>query len=181
MTPPPEVRSDSCGIFLIKSADDVKRILTVESFLRGSRLEMHPRGQGYPYKSYRGGVEAVRETFLHSQEAFATTRDRGVVRDVRETLWPPVKERPVSFGKFDPNNLLFRSGAHAPLMIWIGKMGRRSADRLRVREQRAKDRGGGPGSEKRARSMQREGKGPRPKSCTREGGDDRTRDGGAAP
>ena len=49
MTPPPEVRSDFCGIFLIKSADDVKRILTVESFLRGSRLEMHPKGQGYPY------------------------------------------------------------------------------------------------------------------------------------
>ena len=181
MTPPPEVRSDSCGIFLIKSADDVKRILTVESFLRGSRLEMHPKGQGYPYKSYRGGVEAVRETFLHSQEAFATTRDRGVVRDVRETLWPPVKERPVSFGNFDPNNLLFRSGAHAPLMIWIGKMGRRSADRLQIREQRAIERGWGPGSENRARSMQREGKGPRPKSCTRESGDDRTRNGGAAP
>ncbi len=93
----------------------------------------------------------------------------------------PVKERPVSFGKFDPNNLLFRSGAHAPLMIWMGKMGRRSADRLQFREQRAIERGWGPGSENRPRSMQREGKGPRPKSCTRESGDDCTRDGGAAP
>ncbi len=92
-----------------------------------------------------------------------------------------MKERPVSFGKFDPESLLFKSGAHAPLMVWIGKQGRRSQDRLQAREQKAIDKGWGPGSENRARSMQREGKGPKPMSGTRERGDDRIRDGGFAP
>ena len=77
MTPPPEVRSDSCGIFLIKSADDVKRILTVESFLRGSRLEIHPKGQGYPYSSYKGGVEAVRDLLAQPGSVRHHPRPRG--------------------------------------------------------------------------------------------------------
>ena len=109
----------------------------MESFLLGSELKTFPTGQGYPYKSYKGGVDAVRETFLYSQDAFAATRDRGVLRDVRGPLWPLVKERRVDFGKFDPDNLLFRSGAHAPLMVWIGHQGRRSQERLQAREERA--------------------------------------------
>ena len=52
---------------------------------------------------------------------------------------------------------------------------------LQEREEKARARCWGRGSENRSKSMQREGKGPRPKSCTREGGDDRTRDGGAVP
>jgi hypothetical protein len=179
-TPPPDVHSDSCGIFLFKTATSIKRVLTVKSFLLGSGLETFVKGQGYPYTSY-GGVDAVRETFLYSQEAFADTRDRGVCRDVRENIWPTVKERPVAFGKFDPDNLLFRSGAHAPLMVWIGDRGRRAPDRLQDREKKAIARGYGPGSDNRARSMQREGKGPRPKSCTRDRGDDNSRGGGAVP
>jgi hypothetical protein len=181
MTPPPEVRSDSCGIFLFKTAKEIKRVKTVESFLLGSGLKTFPTGQGYPYKSYKGGVDAVRETFLYSQDAFAATRDRGVLRDVREPLWPPVKERHVDFGKFDPDNLLFRSGAHAPLMVWIGHQGRRSQERLQAREEKSIARNWGPGSKNRARSMHREGKGPGPTTFTRERGDERTRDGGAAP
>ena len=139
------------------------------------------KGQGYPYKSYRGGVDAVRETFLYSQDAFAATRDRRVLRAVREPFWPPVKDRHVDFGKFDPDDLLFRSGAHAPLMVWIGHQGRRSQERLQAREERAIARNWGPGSKTRARSMHREGKGPGPTIFTRERGDDRTRDGCAAP
>ena len=181
MTPPPDVHSDSCGIFLIKTAKSIKRALTVQSFLLGTGLQTFQKGQGYTYKSYRGGVEAVRETFFYSQEAFADTRDRGVCRDVREHIWPPVKERPIAFGKFDPDNLLFRSGAHAPLMVWMGYHGRRSQDRLEAREKQAIARNFGPGSQNRARSMQREGKGPRPKSCTRDRGDDNSRGGGAVP
>ena len=137
--------------------------------------------EGYSYESYRGGVKAVRETLLCSQEAFVDTRDRGVCRDIRENIWPTVKERPVAFGKFDPDSLLFRSGAHAPLMAWIGDRGRRAEDKLQDREQKAIARGWGPGSANRARSMQREGKGPRPKSCTRDRGDDNSRGGGAVP
>ena len=180
-TPPPDVHSDSCGIFLVKTAKSIKRVLTVESFLLGRGLQTFQKGQGYPYKSYRGGVEAVRETLLYSQEAFADTRDRGICRDVREHIWPPVKERPIAFGKFDPDSLLFRSGAHAPLMVWMGFQGRRAPDRLQDREQKAIARGWGPGSDNRARSMQREGKGPRPQSCTRDRGDGNSRDGGAVP
>ena len=178
-TPPPNVHSDSCGIFLFKSATSIKRVLTAKSFLLGSGLKTFVKGQGYPYTSYRGGVDAVRETLLCSQEAFVDTRDRGVCRDIRENIWPTVKERPVAFGKFDPDSLLFRSGAHAPLMVWIGDRGRRAPDKLQDREEKAIARGWGPGSQNRSRSMQREGKEPRPKSCTRDRGDDNSRGGGA--
>ena len=92
-----------------------------------------------------------------------------------------MKERHVDFGRFDPDNLLFRSGAHAPLMVWIGNQGRRSDARLQAREEKAIARNWGPGSKNRARSMHREGKGPGPTTFTRERGGERTRDGGAAP
>ena len=180
-TPPPNVHSDSCGIFLFKTATSIKRVLTAKSFLLGSGLETFQKGQGYPYKSYRGGVEAVRETLLCSQEAFVDTRDRGVCRDIRENIWPTVKERPIAFGRFDPDSLLFRSGAHAPLMVWMGYRGRRTEEKLQDREEKARARCWGRGSENRSKSMQREGKGPRPKSCTRERGDDNSRGGGAVP
>ena len=182
MTPSSDVHSDSCGIFLLKTASKIHRILSVESFLRGSGLKTFPpKSQGYPYKSYKGGVDAVRETFLYSQEAFVDTRDGGVLRDIREQVWPPVKERSVDFEKFDPDNMLFTSGAHAPLMVWIGSQGRRSQESLAIREENAIRRGWGPGSARRARSMTREGKGPVPERVTRERGDDRTRESGAAP
>ena len=180
-TPPPNVHSDSCGIFLFKSATSIKRVLTAKSFLLGSGLKTFVKGQGYPYTSYKGGVDAVRETLLCSQEAFVDTRDRGVCRDIRENIWPTVKERPVAFGKFDPDSLLFRSGAHAPLMVWMGYRGRRTEEKLQEREEKARARCWGRGSENRSKSMQREGKGPRPKSCTRDRGDDNSRGGGAVP
>ena len=129
MTPSSDVHSDSCGIFLLKAASKIHRILSVESFLRGSGLKTFPpKSQGYPYKSYKGGGDAVRETFLYSQEAFVDTRDGGVLRDIREQVWPPVKERSVDFEKFDPDNMLFTSGAHAPLIVWIGSQGLRSPE-----------------------------------------------------
>ena len=53
--------------------------------------------------------------------------------------------------------------------------------RREAREKQAIARNFGPGSQNRARSMQREGKGPRPKSCTRDRGDDNSRGGGAVP
>ena len=179
MTPPPDVHSDSCGIFLFKTAASIKRVLTPKSLLLGSGLETFQKGQGYPYQSYRGGGDAVRETFFYSQEAFADTRDRGVCRDIRENIWPTVKERPVAFGKFDPDSLLFRSGAHAPLMVWMGYRGRRTEGKLQERDEKARARSWGRGNQSRSKSMQREGKEPRPKSCTRDRGDDNSRGGGA--
>ena len=92
-----------------------------------------------------------------------------------------MKERSVNFEKFDPDKMLFTSGAHAPLMVWIGSQGRRSQESLEKREENAIRRGWGPGSERRARSMTREGKGPVLERVTRERGDDRTRESGAAP
>ncbi len=71
MTPPVDVRSDSCGIFLLMPATSIKRRMT------GKDAEMHTTGQGYACSSYKGGVEAVRETFLKSQTSFVSTRGRG--------------------------------------------------------------------------------------------------------
>ncbi len=104
----------------------------------------------------------VRDTLLKSRDVFARTRDRGIPRDIREVLWPLVKQRPVSFDKFDPDKLLFRSGAHAPMIVWIGYLGRRSSDRLQPRELKAAARGCCPRSTNRSRCTQKQGKGPRP-------------------
>ncbi len=101
--------------------------MTVEHFLLGKDVEMHTSGQGYAhssYKRYKVGSEGVRETFLKSWAVFASTRDRVVPRVIREVLWPIVEERPVSFIKFDPDKMLFRREAHAPLIVWICYQGR---------------------------------------------------------
>ena len=175
-----DIHSDSCGIFLLKPAKSVVRLYSPDQYLSGQNLGNHIQGQGHPYESYRTGLEGVKQTFLHSQECFESTRDsgRGVVRDTREELWPPACQQRVDFRKFDPESLLFRSGAHAPLLVWIGFQGRRSEERMTRREQRANQRNCGPGSENRSRLMQSQGKGPRPARPGQEQDEPRTRESG---
>ena len=158
----------------------VTQFYSPDQYLVGENLDTHIKGQGYPYDSYRTGLDGVKATFLHSQECFESTREsgRGVVRDAREKLWPPVCQRRVDFRKFDSASLLFRSGAHAPLLVWIGFQGRRSEDRIIRREQRASERNWGPGSENRSRLMQSQGKGPMPVRPGQEQDEPRTRESG---
>ena len=151
------------------------KLKSPDQYLSGEDLDHHIQGQGYPYESYWTGLDGV-----NGQECFESTRDsgRGVVRDTREELWPPVCQQRVDFRKFDPESLLVRSGAHAPLLVWIGFQGRRSEERMTRREQRANQRNCGPASENRSRLMQSQGKGPRPARPGQEQDQPRTRESG---
>ena len=87
-------------------------------------------------------------------------RGAGIVNDIRAQPWRMLKQKLAAFSRFDPEGQLFRTGAHAPLMVWLGDRGRRSEDALWEREQGMIWRNWGPGSLNRSRFMQAAGLGP---------------------
>ena len=62
-------------------------------------------------------------------------RGTGPVGDIRLPTWSLCKQKAAVFTKFDPNGQLFRAGAHAPLMVWLGGKSRRLDEALWKREQ----------------------------------------------
>jgi hypothetical protein len=123
---------------------------------------MFPKGAGYALKSYVGQENAFFNTWELTRRNVGTTRGSGPVRDIRLPTWPLCKQKAAVFTKFDPNGQLFRTGAHAPLMVWLGSKPRRSEESLWNREQNMVRRGWGPGSANRSRLMQAQDRGPPP-------------------
>ena len=91
--------------------------------------------------------------------AMATTSWTGTVR---------VTQKAANIDKFDPLWALFRSGAHMPLIVFVGNNSRRSKGALEKREEKASDRGWGPESPNRSKLMQKQGYGPRPGEVRRQ-------------
>lgn len=161
---PQDLRSDSCGIFLLTPVLDVKWACSSESLWPAdyNKLPMFPRGSGFPLQSYLGKEDAFFHTWEVTHNNVARTRGFGVPVDIRLEPWPFVKNKQAIFTKFDPDGVLFRSGAHAPQLAWFGTRSRRSTEALWERERKQTIRGWGPGSENRARLMQEQGRGPPP-------------------
>ena len=92
-------------------------------------------GQGYVLASClprgAGALRAMEETFAPSME--------GRLTKVWEVL-PVAAQKNIKKAFFDPASLLFRAGAHWPLLVFLGKKSRRSPEAIQRREQRAKQR-----------------------------------------
>jgi hypothetical protein len=69
MTPPPDVHSDSCGIFLFKAASKIHRVFSVESFLMG-------RGLKTPRKAKAIRTRATRAASKQCERLSCTARRR---------------------------------------------------------------------------------------------------------
>ena len=159
-----DLRSDSCGIFVLSPVLEARWTCSLESLCPADydKMPMFPKGAGYALKSYVGQENAFFNTWELTRQNVGTTRGSGPVRDIRLPTWPLCKQKSPLFSKFDPDGQLFRSGAHAPLMVWLGSKTRRSVDALWRREAGQNNRNWGPGSENRARLMMSQGLGPPP-------------------
>ncbi len=136
-----EPMSDSCGIFLIGPATSTKPLWDPDVFRDATALPVFLKGQGYQLASYlprkAEAVLAMRETFAPSTEG-RLTRDWEVL--------PPAVQKRLHVEKFDPNRLLFRGGAHMPLLVFLGDKGRRAPEAIQRRELKARERRGRGGA-----------------------------------
>ena len=107
------------------------------------RLLRFNTGQGYGVDSYlpKGKqLQAVRESLTKSVVL-------GAIAAAGSALLPICKEKRCDVNIFDPDQLLFRTGAHMPLLLFMGDRSRRSPEALMKREQKqnAKKKGLGKG------------------------------------
>ena len=110
------VRLNSCGIFSLVPVASMKSTISLATLQPDSdetkNSRVFARGQGYPVTSYVGGVKAFTDTMAARQSAVAV--------DGVPSL-PPAVHKNVTPSKFDAMGLLFRGGAHAPLMAFLGQ------------------------------------------------------------
>ena len=129
-------------------------------------IESHSGGQGYAIKSFRPDhpgrrrklienslTPALQWDALAQQDMARLTLNReyfpfGVDGTMGQYSWDlPMdkqsKQKPCDFSLFDPEETLFKRGAHCPLMCFIGKSsdGRRSTGALKLRGEKADKRG----------------------------------------
>jgi hypothetical protein len=125
-------RSDSCGLFSLRKSEKVKRAMPDDAFENPhAELDEWVAGQGFAIESYMGGRDAVRRSLeAHSGAA-------GML---------PTKEKLTLRDKFDPEGLLFRSGAHKPLLVYVGSLSRRSPEALNRCQSGIRAHGTGRGS-----------------------------------
>jgi hypothetical protein len=141
-------RSDSCGIFSLRKPGRITRAMPDDAFENPDAvLDEWVKGQGYAITSYLGKGEAVKASLQ---------TPGGPVGMLR------TKEKKTERAKFDPDGLLFRSGAHKPLLVFVGALSRRSTQAMQRREAKMTGRGWGVDSWQRAMFMQMNGHGPRP-------------------
>ena len=149
--------SDSCGVFVMKKVKKLRSFHGPSSFSPDSmKITSFSKGSGFPLTSYVGGEAAMRRTFDITEKCIAKDEN-----PLQPTLFA-CQSKQVIFDRFDPQDRLFRTGAHAPLMISYGTLGGRSDERLVAREQNMIRRGYGPGSANRAWAMQQLGHAPKP-------------------
>ena len=187
-----DVRCDSCGIFILGDGYKVKLALSEESLRSGQGLPEFPAGQGYGMHSYLGGMGAAERTLQSTLDASAeaetnwkehvagkrSSKGKGKApgRTQAPTGWGAtawhgtvrVTQKTARIDKFDPLWILFKSGAHMPLIVFVGNHSRRSQGALDRREHASSTRGWGPQSGRRSRLMQRQGYGPRPREVMKQ-------------
>ena len=149
-----QVKGDSCGIFLIGEAAAIKPLhgpsvftaavadqeTTMDSWLN---LPKFTQGQGYALASYLPKGSQIRAAQASLQ---ASSVEEGPFATEGWNPLPPCKQKRIVREMFDPDGLLFRSGAHMPLIIFLGAKARRSPEALVKREEAAISRGWGPPS-----------------------------------
>jgi hypothetical protein len=151
----PSHRSDSCGIFALRKPEKITRAMPDDAFENPySVLDDWVKGQGYAIESYLGQRAAVRSSLETPSVAVGML---------------PTKEKLPQRAKFDPDGLLFRSGAHKPLLVFVGALSRRSQQALERHELNMQARGWGVTPWHRAMLMQMSGHGPRPGDANRKG------------
>ena len=164
-----KVRVDSCGIFLVGGVTSVKCLCSWSCFEQhhGNAVTMKEEsdsddaasvqdvpaavaavptiqqfceGQGYECTSYlprkqEEVLAAIKETLTFSVEdssAQATLPERRPL--------PPAKQKACDSKIFDPDQLLFRTGVHMPLALFLGKYSRRTETAIERRCALRKDR-----------------------------------------
>jgi hypothetical protein len=164
-----KVRVDSCGIFIVGGVTSVKCLCSWSCFEQhhGNAVIMKEEsdsddaasvqdvpaavaavptiqqfcdGQGYECTSYlprkqEEVLAAIKETLTFSVEdssAQATLPERRPL--------PPSKQKACDSKIFDPDQLLFRTGVHMPLALFLGKYSRRTEKAIERRYTLRKDR-----------------------------------------
>jgi hypothetical protein len=109
-------RSDSCGIFSLRKPETVKRDMPDDAFENpNARLDEWVAREGFAIDSFIGGRDAVK---LSLEEA--PSGDAGML---------PTTEKLTRRYAVDTAGVLFRSGAHKPLLVYVGRLPRVSNSR----------------------------------------------------
>ena len=163
-----KVRLDSCGIFLVGGVSSVKCICSWNCFEEHHghgvtlkeesddddaasveelpaqpprpTIQQFTNGQGFERTSYlprteAGSLKAIQETLTLSVEGFGVAAAGPEKRPL-----PPAKQKSCDSKIFDPNQLLFRTGVHMPLAVFLGKYSRRTKGAIERRSTLRKDR-----------------------------------------
>jgi hypothetical protein len=144
-----ELRSDSCGIFLIGGCRSMKLQYDIGAFSEtaassshgnGSSLELDEfmKGQGYALTSYlpKKNVASFGETLV---DMFTPSVDLRPELKNTAGLLQKWKQKRIKKEMFDPNDEFFRSGAHMPLLGFLGEVSCRSDAKLLERELKRKE------------------------------------------
>jgi hypothetical protein len=156
---PQTLMFDSCGIFALWSTAHVRRSIPVRA-VNGTApkglLERCTSGQGYGMQSYKRMPEGWWEAITPLEQPVpepcdidakvATGRRDSVPKHNTDFKWeqlPAIREKLADRSLFDGSQLLFTSGAHMPLMVFLGSQSRRSDAALerRAAKRRSKSHG----------------------------------------
>ena len=91
------------------------------------------------------------------EETFAPSMEGHLTKDWE--VLPVAVQKHIRKFVVDPNALLFRAGAHWPLLVFLGKKSRRSPEAIQRREQRAKQRAANARATRRQLGFQRASRG----------------------
>ena len=140
-----DCRYDSLGLFAVTAVSSVQRFLVPDELRKDDKekLQTFVEGQGYPATSYMGGQRAI-------GAAFTITHGGGDPESM-----PRIKQKVISAQNWDKPNILFASGAHMPLLFYVGGRSHRCEKRLEGRDHNMAARGWGPSSANSRRLMER--------------------------
>ena len=149
-----ELRSDSCGIFLIGGCRTVQLHYPLQCFSETEAASSHGdavtldkfrKGQGYPLNSYlpkkpEEFVETLNEMFspsINRQTEAASSHGDGCAAN--GSMLEKWKQKRIKIEMFDPNGVFFSTGAHMPLLGFLGNITCRSEAKLLEREIKRKE------------------------------------------
>ena len=154
---------DSCGIITLRHQKSMKACLNVDDLKGTEKLPRFSAGQGYPLTSYIGGEAAAIQslTRVHPLKPASEVPEHDPLTHTKSKL--------LNATMWDATQLLFRKGAHMPLIAYFGNVSGRSEAALSRREEGMIQRGWGPTpGGNRSQMMQKQGKGPAPSVLARE-------------
>jgi hypothetical protein len=101
-------------------------------------LHAFPKGQGYALSSYlpKDGLDKVIECIFTTSKQLTSSK---AWEDLKTSLLPKCKQKLVQPALFDFNGVQFRTGAHMPLLVFLGYTCTRSKAGLDAREAKKKE------------------------------------------